>query len=78
MEVTIKVGKETTDVLELVADLIKDIKAKKGVSEIAAENLPGLYKAVEGFDQIDDEMRSEHLEETIALGVAKIVKAIRA
>lgn len=78
MEITVTVGKETTDIFALVAELIKDIRAKKGVAEIAAENLPGLYAAVEGFDQIDDELKSENLEETVALGVAKIVKAIRA
>lgn len=78
MDVTVKVGKETFEVFELVAELIKDIKAKKGVSEIVAENLPGLYKAVENFDQVDDEAKSEVIDETIALGMAKISKAIRA
>lgn len=76
MEVSIKVGKETMEVFTLVAGLIEDIKAKKGVSEIAAENLPALYKAVEGFDQIDDELKAEFVEETLALGSAQVIKAI--
>ncbi len=76
MKVEIEIGKETMEVFELVAGLIEDIKAKKGVSEIAAENLPALYKAVEGFDQIDDEIKAEYVEETLALGVSKVVKAV--
>lgn len=77
MDVTVKVGKETSEIFHLVAELITDIKAKKGVAEIAAENLPNLYAAVENFDQVDDEIKSENAEETIALGMAKITKAIR-
>lgn len=66
VKVEIEVGKESKDVVDLVADLIEDIKAKKDVSAIAAENLPGLMKAIEGFDQLDDEAKSKHRNSTIA------------
>jgi hypothetical protein len=78
MEMTLEVGKETLEVFDLVAELIKEIKAKKPLAEIAASNLPLLYSALEGADKIGAELKSDVKEVTIALGVAKIAKAIEA
>lgn len=76
MKIEVEVGKETLEVFELVAALIKDIKEKKGIAEIAAENLPGFYAAINGFDELDDEAKAVGFENTLALGVAKIASAI--
>jgi hypothetical protein len=44
-------AKEIDDVLQLVVEVIKDVKDGKGASAIAAENLPGLMTAISGADQ---------------------------
>jgi precorrin-3B methylase len=78
MQITLEVGKESLEVFDLVAALVADIKAKKSMAEVAAENLPLLYSALEGADKIGAELKSDVKEVTLALGVAKIAKAILA
>ena len=52
-------AKEIDDVLVLVVELVKDIKAKKGVSEIASENIANLMAALSGIDQANEEMKNK-------------------
>lgn len=70
------VGKESLEVTESLAELVKDIKAGKDVSVIAAENLPGLVKAIEGYDKIDDEMKHKSRNATIAYSGYAIAEAL--
>lgn len=49
-------AKELDDVGYALVELVKDIKAKKPVAEIAGENLPNLMNALNGMDQLDDEL----------------------
>lgn len=75
-KVELLVGKESKDIVDAVAKLVGDIKAKKELTQIASESLPGLYNAIEGYDKVDDEMKSEFRNATIAyagLEVAKIL-----
>lgn len=48
-------AKELSDVMDLLVGLVDDIKAKKSISEIGAENLPLLMAAVDGLGSLDDE-----------------------
>ncbi|MGB0452566.1 MAG: hypothetical protein ACPGJV_02545 [Bacteriovoracaceae bacterium] len=75
-EVVITVGKETKEVVDALNELVKDIRAKKEVSVIAVENLPTLLKAVEGVDQLANEMKSVHRDATIAYSGMKISEAL--
>ncbi len=75
-EVTIVVGKETKEVVDAVSELIADLKAKKDMSLIAMENLPGLLKAVEGVEMIDDEMKSQYRNATVAYSGMKVADAL--
>lgn len=54
----LQVAKELDDALLALVGLAKDLKAKKGVAEILAGSLPALIKAMEGLDQIDDELKA--------------------
>ncbi len=54
----VEYSKEIDDVLVLVVELVKDIKAKKGAAELAAENLANLMNAVGGADQIPAEAKA--------------------
>ena len=42
VSVELKVPKESKEVVDFIVELYKDIKAKKSISEISAENLPAL------------------------------------
>lgn len=49
-------AKELSEVMDLVINLVDDIKAKKSIAEIGSENLPLLVAAVDGLSSIDDEL----------------------
>lgn len=51
----IEYSKETDDVLVAIVELVKDVRAKKPISQLAGENLQNLINAVGGADQIPDE-----------------------
>ena len=55
----LKYAKEIGDVMVLAVELIKDLKAKKDMASVAAENLPLLMAAVDKADQIDDEVAAD-------------------
>lgn len=54
----LNVPKESAEVVDAVFDLIEDIKAKKDVGAITAENLTSLMKAVDGYEALGDEVKS--------------------
>lgn len=72
----VEVTKEISEIGEAAQAIIADIRAKKSVAEIAGGNLQKLIVAVEGYDQVDDEAKSEHVHETVALALAGIAKAL--
>lgn len=57
--IQLEVGKESKEVVDCLAGILVDIKAKKGMAEIAAGNLTKLFAAVEGFDKLDDEFKAD-------------------
>lgn len=57
--VTLQVGKESKEVADCMSGILADVKAGKGVAEIAAGNLTKLFAAVEGFDKLDDEFKDD-------------------
>lgn len=71
-----EVPKEMKDVADLLVQLIRDIKAKKGLAEIAAGALPGLMASIEGFDQLDDEAKLGEAYNLYGLLVADIARAL--
>lgn len=72
----LKVGKETAEVGDFLAELIKDIKAKKDIATIASENLQNLYQAVEGYEKLDDEAKHESRSETLGYILGQIGEAL--
>lgn len=55
-QVTVNVAKELDDVLALVVDVVKQVKAGKSALELAALELPALVSAINGLDQIPAEL----------------------
>lgn len=76
VEKVLVVGKESSEVADSLSELIKDIKAGKDVSLIAAENLPGLVKAVDGYDKMDDEMKHSSRNATVAYSGYVVAEAL--
>lgn len=57
--IQVEVEKETLDVGLLLAGLIKSVKAKKPVAQIAAEELQDLVKAIDGIEQVPAEYKED-------------------
>lgn len=75
-KVELTVGKDSKEIVDAIFELIKDIKEKKDVASIAAENLPGLMSAITGYENLDDEMKSEYRNETLAYAGYKLAEAL--
>lgn len=65
VDVVLKVPKESKEVIDALVSLVADIKAKKPIGEIAGGALPKVIAAVDGFDQVDDEIKSENKADLI-------------
>lgn len=76
VKVEIAVGKETKEVIDALVELVADIRAKKEITLIASENLQGIYKAIEGVDQVGVELKSDLRNETISYAGLKIADAL--
>lgn len=74
----VEVTKEANEVFVALVELIKDIKAKKDITTIMAENITVLFAAVEGFEQLDDEIKHHAFYKTAGLGVAEIAEVLLA
>ncbi len=53
----ISVPKEASEVVDFIAAMVANIKAKKSLAEIAAE-LPKLVAAVDGYNLLGEEMKA--------------------
>lgn len=72
----VEVTKEASEIFYAMAELIKDIKAKKSVAEIGQENLSNLFAAVQGFEMLDDEVKHKAFYKTAGLGMGEIAEAL--
>ena len=78
VDVALKVPKEMNDIKVALIGLVEDIKAKKGVAAIVAENIPALMSAIEGFDQLGEEAKSAEAYNLYALLLADLAKVLTA
>lgn len=76
VKIEIEVCKETKEVFEALAGIVKGIKEKKPVAEIIAAELNDVIKAIEGFQALPEEAKSEQFHDTVAHGVASITKIL--
>lgn len=58
IQVQVDRAKEIDDVLVLLVGLVTDLKAKKDLATVAADNLPKLMDAVAGVNQVADELKA--------------------
>jgi hypothetical protein len=76
IDVVMSVPKESKEVIDALTALVADIKAKKSIAEISSGALGNVVKAVEGFDQVDDEVKSDGKDEIMGYASMEIVKAL--
>ncbi len=62
VDYTMKVPKETKDLVDALAGIVKHFKNKKSVAE-AVELLPSVLQAVEGASAIPAELKSAYSDE---------------
>lgn len=76
--VQMEVPKECKEVVDLIAAILTDIKMKKSLAEVASGNLPKLFVAVEGFDQLGAEFMSDGQDEVAGYLVQQMMAAFKA
>lgn len=74
--VTFDVPKEGKEVVDALAALTKDLVAKKGISEITGDVLPKLLTAVDGFNGISEEVKSDKKDELAGYLVQQLMDAL--
>lgn len=72
IKVELEVPKESKEVIDAVVELIKDLKAKKDLTAILAENIAVLSMAIEGLDQIKEELKSKYVADLASYGAVQI------
>lgn len=70
------VGKESSEVIDAIAELVRDIRAGKDVAVIASENLASLVGAVEGYEKIGGEVSGELRNHTASYLVSQVLDAL--
>jgi hypothetical protein len=78
VKVEVEVPKELKEVSDFVVELVKDLKDKKAIELVLGENLPNLLKAIEGFDQLGEEVKSAHAVKLGGLLAADLVNVFTA
>jgi hypothetical protein len=63
----VKVPKNVDEVRMLIVGLVEDIKAKKELQALIAENLQPLLAAVEGIEKMGEEVSSPEFYNSLAL-----------
>jgi hypothetical protein len=74
--VTMEVPKELKEIIDAESGILRDIKAKKPIAEIVAGNLQKLIAAVEGFDKVDEEIKSDGKDEAAGYLVQQNMDAL--
>lgn len=71
-------AKEIDDVMAVVVDIIKAVKSKKPLGELAAAEFPALVTAIEGVGQIAEELKASKTTvlETIGFRTGEIAGAL--
>lgn len=70
--VTMEVPKESKEVVDAVVKIADHILQKKPLAEIA-DLIPPALKAVDGFDQVDDEFKTNSRDELVGYFVQQVM-----
>ena len=76
IKVELNVPKESKEIVDFMADVVADIKEKKSVTQITTENLMPLFDAIKGFDELDDEAKSEYRDDLAGYLVQRMMEVL--
>ena len=77
VSVTMEVPKESKEIVDALAHIVTEIKMKKSVAEMVGSSLAKLIAAVEGFDQLGEEIKSDGQDEIAGYLVQQVMQAIK-
>jgi len=60
IDYSMKVPKECSEISNFLADFLEDILAGKPVAEIISENFQAAMTAIQGYEEIPEELKSEY------------------
>lgn len=73
---TLNVPKESKEIVDGIVELITDLKAKKSTSVVLADQLDNLSQYIDGWDQLDDELKSEYRDDLAGYLVQQIMEVL--
>lgn len=73
----LEVPKELNEVATLIVSLVEDIVAKKDLALVAAESLPLLMTAIQGFEAMQEELKDDKVYNVAVLLVSDLVKVLK-
>lgn len=73
----LQVTKEFREIVDFLGAVLKDVKEGKKAVKIAADQFPALFKAVDGFDQLSEEVHSVYLADNAAYLVKTVMNQLR-
>lgn len=73
----LEVPKELNEVATLIVSLVENIVAKKDLALVAAENLPLLMTAIQGFEAMQEELKDDKVYNVAVLLVSDLVKVLK-
>lgn len=73
----LEVPKELNDVAVLIVALVEDLVAKKDLATISSENLPLLMAAVQGFENMGEELKDEKMYNAAIMLVVDLMKVLK-
>lgn len=76
VNVELKVPKESKEVVDAVMSIVLDIKAGKSIAEISASNLPKAVNAIQGYEKLGEEGKSEQRHDLYGYAGYSISKAL--
>lgn len=75
--VAVECPKELLEVVQALVAIVEDIKAKKEIGVIVAENLPLLIKAIDGSDKIGAEIKEKEALNVALIAALELVKVLK-
>lgn len=75
IEYTMELPKETKEIADAVILITQHFMEKKPIAEITAL-IPSVIAAVDGFDKVDDELKSEYRDELAGYLVHKLMHVL--
>jgi len=71
-----KVPKEAKEVIDFIDGLLEDILNKKDISALAAENLPALMEAINGYEEVLEGFSGEHRATMVSYMVSVLMSRL--